>query len=354
MYVCRFILNVLNTFRANLKFRCAPGKWDPDPPPYANNKLARSWLDWDLTCGCTVPHAVGGLPDSGALFVRCGARLGTWLVPMGPAGPGGGPTGGAPSRGTEAGRSTCVCGGWSRRRRGEHGTRRAKVKELQCVISSYSGRLVLPFRLLIRVIRDPCCGFSGFSASHGGESAGDAPRGISVLGKTESELINCVLANGLDELSKWIKRTSKHTMALDEKIRAELIYQPARRKPAGNGSKLVNKLKVSKQLKCRKEQNKISCRQKEAQMQNCSRISVLGKTESELINCVLANGLDELSKWIKRTSKHTMALDEKIRAELMGKQKAAIKEVATSRETSSKKRPAEYDEQAGLEQLKGS
>ncbi|KZV47845.1 mediator of RNA polymerase II transcription subunit 23 [Dorcoceras hygrometricum] len=45
-----------------------------------DDKLARSWLDRDLTCGRTVSHAVGGLPDSGASFVRCGARLGQWLV----------------------------------------------------------------------------------------------------------------------------------------------------------------------------------------------------------------------------------------------------------------------------------
>ncbi|KZV40757.1 hypothetical protein F511_25609 [Dorcoceras hygrometricum] len=74
-----------------------------------------------------------------------------------------------------------------------------------------------------------------------------------------------VLVDGLDEVSEWIKRTSKHAMALDEKNRAELIYQSAGRKPAGNGAKLVDKLRASKQLKSRKEQNKLRCRQKEAQ-----------------------------------------------------------------------------------------
>ncbi|KZV28756.1 ELMO domain-containing protein A [Dorcoceras hygrometricum] len=87
----------------------------------------------------------------------------------------------------------------------------------------------------------------------------------------KSKLINSVLADGLDEVSEWIKRTSKHTMALDEKNRADLIYQPAGRKPAGNRAKLVDKLRASKKLKRRKEQNKLCCRQKEAQMQNCSR-----------------------------------------------------------------------------------
>ncbi|KZV27343.1 kinesin-3 [Dorcoceras hygrometricum] len=83
---------------------------------------------------------------------------------------------------------------------------------------------------------------------------------------TESELINSVLADGLDEMSEWIKRTSKHTMTLDEKNRAELIYKPAGRIPAGNRAKLVDKLRASKQLKSRKEQKKLSCRQKEAQI----------------------------------------------------------------------------------------
>ncbi|KZV20584.1 hypothetical protein F511_30609 [Dorcoceras hygrometricum] len=36
---------------------------------------------------------------------------------MAPAGPGGGPASGAPAKVAGAGRSTCVCDGWSRRRR---------------------------------------------------------------------------------------------------------------------------------------------------------------------------------------------------------------------------------------------
>ncbi|KZV37762.1 hypothetical protein F511_31144 [Dorcoceras hygrometricum] len=76
-----------------------------------DDKSARSWLDRDLMCGITVSHAVGGLPDSGASFVRCGARLGPWLVPMGPAGPGGGPAGGDLARVSGARRSTRVCDG---------------------------------------------------------------------------------------------------------------------------------------------------------------------------------------------------------------------------------------------------
>ncbi|KZV40210.1 hypothetical protein F511_39251 [Dorcoceras hygrometricum] len=83
-----------------------------------DDKLARSWLDQDLTCGRTVSHVVGGLPDSGASFVRWGARLGLWLVPMEPDGPGCGPVGRDPARVAEAEWSTCVCGGWSRRHRG--------------------------------------------------------------------------------------------------------------------------------------------------------------------------------------------------------------------------------------------
>ncbi|KZV23473.1 auxin response factor 16-like [Dorcoceras hygrometricum] len=94
---------------------------------------------------------------------------------------------------------------------------------------------------------------------------------ISVLGKTESELINSVLADDLDEVSEWIKRTRKHTMTLSAERYNQFFI----------------------------------------------RISVLGKTESELINSVLADDLDEVSEWIKRTRKHTMTLDEKNRAELV-------------------------------------
>ncbi|KZV36007.1 hypothetical protein F511_14524 [Dorcoceras hygrometricum] len=39
---------------------------------------------------------------------------------------------------------------------------------------------------------------------------------------------------------------SKHTMALEEKNRAELKQQPAERKPVGNGAKLGNKLRAQK------------------------------------------------------------------------------------------------------------
>ncbi|KZV45874.1 hypothetical protein F511_35542 [Dorcoceras hygrometricum] len=194
---------------------------------------------------------------------------------------------------------------------------------------------------------------------------------ISVLGKTESEHSKCVLADGLDEVSEWIKRTSKHTMALDEKNRAELrndllnmmnswlrtgqeqltranykiskssllgaekpagrmiyvrslisqMYQPAVRKSAGNGTKLVNKLRASKQLKSRKEQNKLSCRQKEAHIQNSSRAyqfnsrrrRELGTDQSKgqlrVLNCRIAqvqirdesNQLEEDTRWETRS-----------------------------------------------------
>ncbi|KZV25683.1 hypothetical protein F511_04744 [Dorcoceras hygrometricum] len=77
--------------------------------------MAGSGLDG----GHMVSHAVGGLPDSGASFVRYVHVWGRGWFLWHP-GPGGGPSDGAPARVARAGRSMCVCGGWSRRRRGEH------------------------------------------------------------------------------------------------------------------------------------------------------------------------------------------------------------------------------------------
>ncbi|KZV28224.1 myosin-11-like [Dorcoceras hygrometricum] len=71
--------------------------------------------------------------------------------------------------------------------------------------------------------------------------------GISILGKTESELIKRVLDDDLDEVSEWIKWTSKYIDQLG-----------------------MEQAEASEKLKSRKEQNKLSCRQKEAQMQNFS------------------------------------------------------------------------------------
>ncbi|KZV57993.1 mediator of RNA polymerase II transcription subunit 33A-like [Dorcoceras hygrometricum] len=55
---------------------------------------------------------------------------------------------------------------------------------------------------------------------------------------------------------------------------------------------------------------------------------------------VLVDGLDEVYEWIKRTSEHTMALDENNRVELA---EGCYK---------GRRNKAEYDEQAGLEQVK--
>ncbi|KZV40828.1 hypothetical protein F511_23150 [Dorcoceras hygrometricum] len=77
-----------------------------------------------------------------------------------------------------------------------------------------------------------------------------------------------------EDQPKQLARSKETSWPYDicEKFGLTYIYQPAGRRPAGNGEKLVNKIRASKQLKSRKEQNKLSCRKKEAQMQNCSRI----------------------------------------------------------------------------------